>query len=131
MRRGIGFTGAFMAWLGLLAWPRTGDLLPLVSLPSPYQSIFGINDFADPLETTFGQNSCRGVWLRERVRSDSANVFVAQCVAYQCCRCLRRVTLALMLGSHAVSNFHHAIRRGRPLEAASADYSAGLLMHQR
>ncbi len=103
----------------------------IVFLPSPYQSVLGVNDLPDSMETTLGQNPRGGVRLRQRVGADGANLLMAQSVAHQCCCGFRRVTFALMLGRHAVSNLHHSIRRGRSLEPASADDSAAALMHQR
>src|ERR1043166_2994168 len=41
----------------------------IVSFPSPYQSILRVNDLSDSSETTFSQDSRRGVRFRERVGS--------------------------------------------------------------
>ena len=102
----------------------------ILSLPSPYQSVFRIDDFSDSLETAFGQYSRRGVRFRERVCSDYANLSVAKSVVDQRCCCFCCVTLALMLGSHAISNLDHAIRPGRSLEAAFANDTPVDSMHQ-
>jgi len=58
-----------------------GSILPatrfgrvIVLLPSPYQSIFGVNDLANVSEAALDQDASRSVLLSERVSADDANL---------------------------------------------------------
>ncbi len=64
------------------------------------------------------------------MRSDNANLLVAKGVAHQRGGCFGRVTLALMLGRHTVSNLNRAVGSRRPREATLADDALGGPMQQ-
>ena len=64
------------------------------------------------------------------MRSDPANLPGAQSVTHQRGCGFGRVTLALMLWSHSISNFHDALRCRRSFETALTDYVAAGPMHQ-
>ncbi len=52
----------------------------LAFLPSPYQSVFGVDDLADVTEPTLGQDPCRSVLFWQRVCPDQANPAAAESV---------------------------------------------------
>ena len=86
----------------------------IVSLPSPYQSVLGINDFSKLAETAFGQHSRRGVGSWKRVGSNHAHLSALKSITHQHCRSLCGVTFALVFRCDSVGDLDRPVGPLKP-----------------